>query len=402
MSVKERFLRYIQIETTSLPDKSTCPSTPGQMDLANLLASELKEMGAHEVRVSDTGTVYAVIPAKGGLQDRMGLIAHMDTSDAVPGVTRPRCIPDYQGGPVILDEGIVLDDEALLSNLVGQELIVTDGHSVLGADDKAGVAEIMEMASRLLAPDAPDHCRVCVAFTPDEEIGSGVDHFDVNGFGAEYAYTVDGGALGELEYENFNAASCKVCIRGLSFHPGDSKNRMVNACLIAGKFMSLLPEAETPEHTEGYEGFFHLCGIRGDVESTNMEYLIRDHNRERFEARKKRMEQTAEYLNQVYGPGTVTLSIKDSYYNMEEKIRPHMDMIERARKAFEAHQISTVTLPVRGGTDGARLSYEGLPCPNLSTGGYNFHSRKEVITVQALESMTDVLVTLTTLPDMKA
>ena len=391
-SVKERFLRYVQVETTSCEANECCPSTPGQKVLGQMLANELRAMGISDARMDEHGYVYGTIPAKGA-QDRpaIGLIAHMDTSDAVKGATRPRVIPSYDGGAIRLENGVEISGFDFLPGLKGQELIVTSGDSVLGADDKAGVAEIMALCERLTAPDAPDHGRICIAFTPDEEIGRGADLFDVAGFGADYAYTVDGGALGELEYECFNAAACRVSVRGVSIHPGSAKNQMKNACLIAMEFASLLPPWERPEHTEGYEGFYHLNGMSGTEEAAELSYILRDHDAARFEDRKRAVLVAGDYLNGKYGEGTVTVTLRDSYRNMKEIILQHPDILERARKAFRVCGVEPLDTPIRGGTDGARLSYMGLPCPNLSTGGYNYHGRKELIPVPAMEKMVDVL-----------
>ncbi len=396
MSVVERFLRYVRFETTSDEASNTCPSTPGQLVLGKQLAKELQEMGLSDARQDEHGYVYATVPAKGNSSVKLGLIAHMDTSDAVKGPTDPQIV-HYEGGPVTLKNGTVIEGFSFMDHLIGQDLIVTSGDSVLGADDKAGVAEIMELAYRLTQPDAPDHCEVHIGFTPDEEIGRGADLFDVEHFGADFAYTVDGGALGEFEYENFNAASCMVTVTGLSIHPGSAKNQMKNAASIAALFHSMLPEAETPEHTEGYEGFYHLHGMQGDCEKATLVYIIRDHDRDRFEARKVFMLKLTEMLNTRFGEGTVRCDIKDSYYNMREIMEQHKDVLDRAQKAFLQCDISPQVQPIRGGTDGARLSYMGLPCPNLSTGGYNFHSRKELIPVQSLEKMVEVLEKLVTM-----
>ena len=391
MTVKERFLNYVQIETTSDESCESCPSSQGQWTLARLLVEEMQAMGIADARVDEHCYVYGTIPAKGDHPARVGLIAHMDTSDGVKGPTHPQVIPDYDGGPITLKNGIVIDGFDFLPSLKGQELIVTDGESVLGADDKAGVAEIMALAQRLTAPDAPDHCTVCLGFTPDEEIGRGADLFDVAGFGADYAYTVDGGAVGELEYENFNAAGCRVQFHGVNIHPGSAKNQMKNAALIAIEFASMLPAHETPAHTEGYEGFYHLCDMRGDEENASLVYIIRDHDAQKFEARKETVRRITDYLNAKYGEGTVELLLRDSYRNMREMVEPHMEIIDKAREAFLACGVTPVTMPIRGGTDGARLSFMGLPCPNLSTGGYSCHGRKELISVEALEKMVDVL-----------
>ncbi|MBQ8200756.1 MAG: peptidase T [Clostridia bacterium] len=391
MNVKEKFLRYVQIETTSEAECPTCPSSPNQLVLANLLVSELKTMGIANAHVDENGYVYATIPAKGNHPAKVGLIAHMDTSDGVRGATNPVCIPNYDGKAITLKNGVVIDGFDFLPSLAGQELIVTSGDSVLGADDKAGVAEIMALAQRLTAPDAPEHCTVCIGFTPDEEIGRGADLFDVPGFGADYAYTVDGGALGELEYENFNAASCKVTVKGVNIHPGSAKNQMKNALLLGMEWNSLLPPAETPAHTEGYEGFYHLMHMSGDEELTTLAYIIRDHDAAKFDARKATVQRITDYLNAKYGEGTFSCEIRDSYRNMREMLEPRMDIVEKAGDAFRACGVTPITTPIRGGTDGARLSYMGLLCPNLSTGGYNFHGRKELITVEAMEKMVDVL-----------
>ena len=394
MTVKERFLNYVQIETTSDESCESCPSSQGQWTLARLLVKEMQAMGIEDARVDEHCYVYGTIPAKGDHPARVGLIAHMDTSDGVKGPTHPQVIPDYDGEPITLKNGIVIDGFDFLPSLKGQELIVTDGESVLGADDKAGVAEIMALAQRLTAPDAPEHCTVCLGFTPDEEIGRGADLFDVAGFGADYAYTVDGGAVGELEYENFNAAGCRVQFHGVNIHPGSAKNQMKNAALIAIEFASMLPAHETPAHTEGYEGFYHLCDMRGDEENASLVYIIRDHDAQKFEARKGTVRRITDYLNAKYGEGTVELLLRDSYRNMREMVEPHMEIIDKAREAFLACGVTPVTMPIRGGTDGARLSFMGLPCPNLSAGGYSCHGRKELISVQSLEKMVDVLETI--------
>lgn len=394
MTVKERFLQYVQVETTSDENSDTCPSTPGQLTLARLLVEQLQALGITNARMDAFGYVYASIPAKGAQTARVGLIAHMDTSDGVLGATHPQVIPHYNGEPITLKNGVVIDGFDFLPSLKGQELIVTDGESVLGADDKAGVAEIMALAQRLMAPDAPEHCTVCIGFTPDEEIGRGADHFDVSAFGADYAYTVDGGAVGELEYENFNAASCKVTIHGVNIHPGSAKNQMKNAALIAAEWVGMLPAHETPAHTEGYEGFYHLCELSGNEELATLSYILRDHDAAKLQARKATCQRIADYLNAKYGAGTVEVDLRDSYRNMKEKILPHMHIIHKAEDAFRACGVEPVTMPIRGGTDGATLSFMGLPCPNLSTGGYNCHGRKELITVEAMETMVNVLETI--------
>ena len=394
-SVKERFLRYVQVETTSCEANECCPSTPGQKVLGEMLARELREMGIADARMDEHGYVYASIPPKGdGKAPAIGLIAHMDTSDAVPGATRPQVIPDYDGGTIRLENGVEISGFDFLPGLKGQGLIVTSGDSVLGADDKAGVAEIMTLCERMTAPDAPDHGRICIAFTPDEEIGRGADLFDVEGFGAEFAYTVDGGALGELEYECFNAASCVVRIRGVNIHPGSAKNQMINASLVAMEYAGMLPPWERPEHTEGYEGFYHLTGMSGNEEAAELRYILRDHDAGKLAERKATMAAACAEINRRYGEGTAAVELKESYRNMKEIVEKHPEILERAKKAFTENGVKPVVQPIRGGTDGAQLSFRGLPCPNLSTGGYNFHGRKELIPVQAMEKMTEVLVSI--------
>ena len=392
MTVAQRFLKYTGFETTSCEMSESCPSTPGQMELARALVEELQEMGVTDARVDAHGYVYASIPPKGDHPARVGLIAHMDTSDGVKGPTHAQVISNYDGKAVTLKNGVVIDGFDFLESLKGQDLIVTDGESVLGADDKAGVAEIMALAALLTAPDAPEHCQVCIAFTPDEEIGRGADLFDVAGFGADYAYTVDGGALGEREYENFNAASAVVEVHGVNIHPGSAKNQMKNAALIAMEFNGMLPPWEIPAHTEGYEGFYHLGAMEGNEELAILRYILRDHDSDKLQQKKENLGRIAAYLNGKWGEGTVQLKIKDSYRNMKEMLAPHMEIVDKAREAFEACGVTPSVQPIRGGTDGARLSYMGLLCPNLSTGGYNCHGRKELITVQALEKMTQVLL----------
>lgn len=390
-TVTERFLAYVGYETTSCEANECCPSTPNQMALARALVAEMQELGIADARVDEHGYVYGAIPAKGDHPARVGFIAHMDTSDAVKGPTHPRMVKNYDGGAITLENGVVIDGFDFLPGLKGQDLIVTDGTSVLGADDKAGVAEIMTLAARLMAPDAPEHCAVSIGFTPDEEIGRGADLFNVADFHADYAYTVDGGALGELEYENFNAAAAQVKVRGVNIHPGSAKNQMKNALLIGMEFNGMLPDWETPAHTEGYEGFYHLCEMQGDEELTTLTYILRDHDADKLEQKKEIMRRIAAYLNQKWGEGTVEVTIKDSYRNMREMLEPHMEIVDKAKDAFEACGVTPIVQPIRGGTDGARLSYMGLLCPNLSTGGYNFHGRKELISVQAMEKMVDVL-----------
>ena len=394
----ERFLHYVSFDTQSKDDEEQVPSTEKQRVLAEVLKRELEEMGASDVRMSENGYVYAVIPATADKPvQALGFISHLDTAPAMSGTdVRPRIVENYGGGDIVLNEEkqIVMrvKDFPGMADCVGKDLIVTDGTTLLGADDKAGVAEIMEMAEFFLSHPEIPHGKICIGFTPDEEVGRGADFFDVEGFGADVAYTVDGGPIGELEYENFNAASGKVEINGRGVHPGSAKGSMINALLVGMEFQSLLPVFENPMYTEGYEGFFHLDQFRGDVESAHMEYIIRDHDREKFEKKKELFEAAAAYLNRKYGEGTVVVKLKDSYYNMKEKIEPeNLYLIDIASEAMKALGIAPQVTPIRGGTDGARLSYMGLPCPNLCTGGYNFHGKYEFIPVQSIDTMVEIL-----------
>lgn len=391
ISVLDRFLKYVSVGSQSDADSATVPSTPGQTELARLLAGELKDMGAQAELDDDSGIVYASIPSNvEGNVPVIGWVAHVDTAPGVSGSgVKPRIVRSYDGGDILLnpEQGMVLSPAVFpeLADYLGQDLVVTDGTTLLGADDKAGVAEIMDMAaSFLLNPERP-HGEIRIAFTPDEEIGRGTDAFDVARFGADFAYTVDGGALGEIEYENFNAASAVVTVQGFSIHPGSAKGRMLNACLVLMEFQGMLPAFQNPAFTEGYEGFYHLDSLRGDVEWAAAEYLIRDHDREAFERKKEFMQECAALLNRKYGEGTVKAEITDSYYNMKEKILPHMHLVEHARRAMEAVGVRPEIVPVRGGTDGARLSFMGLPCPNLCAGGHNFHGKYEYVPVRSLE-----------------
>ena len=398
MTVKERFLRYVSFYTTSDENSDTVPSTARQKALGQALAEELNAMGV-AAEMDAMGYVYGWLPPTPDRADKpaIGLIAHMDTAPDAPGDNiHPRSVL-YQGGDIPLSdtEAIRAKDFECLSRYVGQELIVTDGATLLGADDKAGVAEIVTAVAYLTEHPEVSHRGVAVCFTPDEEIGRGADHFDYQKFRAPFAYTVDGGALGEIEYENFNAASVKVAVKGVNIHPGSAKNKMKNAALLACEFVNHLPPAETPAHTEGYEGFYHLTDLSGCEMNAEVRLIIRDHDREKFEARKTFVENLCAYLNTVYGAGTFIPEIKDSYYNMKEKILPHYHLIEAAEEAMRKAGAEPVTVPIRGGTDGARLSYEGLPCPNLSTGGENFHGVHEFVSVPAMETMVKVLVNLT-------
>lgn len=398
----ENFLRYAKIDTQSSETTGTTPSTGKQHVLAKLLVEELKAVGASEITYDEEHCyVYASIPATSGCEDAvvLGFIAHMDTSPAVTDTNvKPRIVENYDGKDIVLNEteNIVfrVEDFPEVLKLKGKDLIVTDGTTLLGADDKAGIAEIMAMAEYLLKHPEVRHGKIRIGFTPDEEIGAGADYFDVPLFGADFAYTVDGGELGELEDETFNAASAKLIVHGRSVHPGSAKGKMINSILVAQEFQTLLPVFQNPMYTEGYEGFFHLDGISGNVEETVAEYIIRDHDRNLFEQKKKMFLQCADFLNLKYGEGTVIAEVKDSYYNMKEVLKPHAHLMENASLALRELGAEPVISPVRGGTDGARLSYMGLPCPNLCTGGANYHSRFEYACVQSMETVTELLIKL--------
>ena len=398
MRVEERLLHYVSFGTNSDPASETCPSTPNQLVLAKALVEEMKGLGISDAHVDEHGYVYGTIPATPGREKEpaIGFIAHMDTSSAAKGDgIQAKIVKDYDGGDILLNEEKQIylkpSEYESLKQYAGQDLIVTDGTTLLGADDKAGIAEILTMAEKLPGSGKP-HGKICIGFTPDEEIGRGANRFDVQKFGADFAYTVDGGELGEVECDNFNAASAKVVIHGLSIHPGSAKGKMKNSLLIGMEFQGMLPAFENPAFTEGHEGFSHLGFMQGTEEQTVMEYIIRDHNREKFEKMKERFVKTADFLNEKYGKGTVETEIQDSYYNMMEIVNEHPEILERAKHAMEAVGAKVLMNPIRGGTDGARLSYMGLPCPNLSTGGHNFHGRVEYIPVQSMEKMVEVLL----------
>ena len=400
MNVIDRFLKYVAVDTESVEDAACFPSSEKQKDLARMLVEELKEIGAENPRMDEFGYVYATIPATSDKKvPVLGFLSHMDTSPAMSGANvKPRIVKNYDGGTIVLNEkeNISMNAEmfpSLVRN-VGKDLIVTDGTTLLGADDKAGIAEIMTMTEILLKNTSIPHGTIQIAFTPDEEVGAGVDHFDVKGFGAEFAYTVDGGALGEIEYENFNAASGRLKIHGQSIHPGSAKGKMVNALLVGMEFQQMLPVAQNPAYTEGYEGFFHLDRMSGGVEEAELFYIIRDHDRDKFVEKKLRFKKTAEFLNEKYGAGTVNCVVQDSYYNMKEKVEPHMFLIDNATKAMEELGITPIITPIRGGTDGARLSFMGLPCPNLCTGGENYHGKYEYVPVQDMERIVEFLLQL--------
>ncbi len=396
--VVERFLRYVSFDTQSNEDSETCPSTDKQKILGAALVEEMLALGITDAHMDENGYIYGTIPGDPRLPT-IGLIAHMDTAPDCSGANVKTKIVEYTGEDICLNEelGIYLKQSEYpgLAEHVGKHLIVTDGTTLLGADDKAGVAEIMTAAAFLMKARM-SHATVKIGFTPDEEIGRGADRFDVAKFGADYAYTVDGGTIGELEYENFNAAGATVEFVGRNIHPGSAKNQMVNSQYIAMEFQNLLPAAQKPEHTENYEGFIHLAGMEGEVEKTTLWYIVRDHDMAKFQEKKAVMQAAADFLNAKYGEGTVVLKLKDSYYNMKEKIEPCMFVVERAKKAMEAVGITPVTVPIRGGTDGARLSYMGLPCPNLCTGGANYHSRFEYVPAEDMEKITQMLVQLVT------
>lgn len=407
-TVVDKFLKYVTIDTQSDEDSTTSPSTEKQKDLARLLVGELKEMGASDVRMDEEyGYVYATIPStlkeEGKEVPVIGFIAHMDTSPAVSGKdVKPRIVENYDGKDIVLNQelNIILpvEENPELLEYEGKKLIVTDGTTLLGADDKAGVAEIMTMAQTLLAHPEKEHGTIRIAFTPDEEVGRGVDHFDVEGFQGDYAYTVDGGALGELEYESFNAAGARLHVNGYSVHPGSAKNKMLNAILLAQEFQSLLPVFETPAATEGYEGFYHADRMTGTVESAQVDYIIRDHSRELFEKKKAYFREAADFLNKKYGKEIFTVEMQDSYYNMKEKIYPeNAHLIDTAVKAMEEAGVTPLIAPIRGGTDGSRLSFMGLPCPNLCTGGMNYHGRYEYVCIESMEKCVEIILNIISL-----
>ncbi len=399
MRAYERLLKYVKVWTTSDPESGTHPSTMRQFDLAHQLVQELKDLGLTDAHVDEHCYVYATLPATPGQESAkpLGFIAHMDTTDDASGENvNPQIHPNYDGGKVVLPAtGTVLDPAQFpfLTEMKGQTLITTDGSTLLGADDKAGVSEIMTMLERVISEKRP-HGKLCIGFTPDEEIGEGASLFDVEGFGAAYAYTVDGEDAGEISYENFNAAAAVVTVHGFSVHPGSAKNTMINAQNVAMEFHAALPAFSRPEHTEGREGFFHLTSMVGDVTTAKLGYIVRDHDAAKFAARKAQMEHIAACLNERYGEGTVELDIHDSYHNMLEKIQPHFHLVENARKAIRAAGLEPIETPVRGGTDGATLSYMGLPCPNLGTGGFNFHGPCECITAEKMDQCTEILLNL--------
>ena len=399
MKAYERLLSYVKVFTPSSEETGTSPSTQYQFDLARLLVQELKELGVKDADVDEHCYVYGHIPATRGYESRqkLGFIAHMDTvSDFCDHAVTPMITEDYDGKELPLGtSGRTLSPELFphLASLAGRTLITSDGTTILGADDKAGVAEILTAAEILLAEGRP-HGKLCIAFTPDEEIGEGASLFDIPGFGADFAYTVDGGDVGGIEYENFNAASATVTIHGFSVHPGSAKDAMINASNVAMEFHMALPVMARPETTEGYQGFYHLCQMYGDVTEAKLGYILRDHDASKLQFKKDNLLHIACYLNGKYGPGTVEVEIKDSYRNMLEKIKPHFHLVETARKAIEKAGLTPEEIPVRGGTDGAVLSWKGLPCPNLGTGGFNFHGVCECTTVERMDKATEILLNI--------
>nr|WP_317406634.1 peptidase T [Fournierella massiliensis] len=399
MRAYERFLKYVTIYTTSDEESTTHPSTARQFDLAHLLVAQLKELGVADAAVDNKCYVYGTLPATPGYEEKpaLGFVSHMDTAPAAPGENvKPQVFENYDGGDVLFagtGEYMTVEKFPELANWKGQTLITADGTTLLGADDKAGIAEIMTAVERIQKENIP-HGKICIGFTPDEEVGQGADFFDVDRFGAQFAYTVDGGDVGELEYQNFNAADAVVTVHGFSVHPGSAKDLMKNAQTIAMEFAAALPAEEVPEHTEGFEGFFHLYQMSGDVTTAKLHYIIRDHDGEKFAARKALMEKITARLNAEHGAGTVVLELKDSYYNMEEKVKPHFHLIENAEKAIRKAGLEAHIVPIRGGTDGARLSFMGLPCPNLGTGGFNFHGPCEYITAEKMDKSVEIILNI--------
>lgn len=391
----ERFLRYVKVNTESVSGKEQFPSTDSQRDFGTSLVEELKQLGIADAHQDQYGYVYGSIPATAKDRPIVGFVSHMDTAEAMSGENvKPRIVENYDGEDIPLNAQVCLKvkDFPDLLKYKGQDLIVTDGTTLLGADDKAGIAEIMTMVEHFLKNPSIPHGEIKIAFTPDEEVGRGVDFFDVEGFGADYAYTVDGGEIGEIEFENFNAAGARLKINGVSVHPGSSKGRMKNALLMGMEFQGMLPVFDNPMYTEGYEGFYHLDSISGTVETAELEYIIRDHDFDKFEEKKIFFQKAADFMNQKYGEGTMEVEIKDSYYNMKSKVEPYMELITQVKDCMEEMGIEPIVTPIRGGTDGSRLSYMGLVCPNLCAGGHNFHGKFEFIPVSSLERITELLI----------
>lgn len=397
MSVADRFLKYVKYSTQSDPNTGQHPSTPGQMEFARALCEEMREIGLSDVSLSEYGYVMGFLPSNIEREvSSVGFIAHIDTSPEMSGCdVKPRIVENYAGNDLVLnkEKNIVLSTEEFpeLANYAGQTIITTDGNTLLGADDKAGIAEILTAAEYIVKHPEIRHGRICICFTPDEEIGEGPTHFDIKKFGAKFAYTLDGGEIGELEFENFNAANARIVFKGRNFHPGYAKNRMVNAITVANEFMASLPRKEVPEHTSGYEGFFHVCSIKGDVEATEVKILIRDFDRDRFEWRKNTIENGVREFTKRYGLN-IELELKDQYYNMREKIEPARYVVDIARQAMQESEVKPLLVPIRGGTDGVRLSFMGMPTPNLFTGGHNFHGKYEYIPINSMEKAVQVIL----------
>lgn len=397
MTITERFLKYVSFCTTSNEESGTTPSTQGQIEFAKYICDELKTIGLIDIELDNNGYIMATLPANTPNKPTIGFIAHLDTAPDASGENiKARIVPNYDGKDIVLNEtkNIVLETSKYpeILHYIGQDIIVTDGTTLLGADDKAGVAAIVSACEYLIQNPQIQHGKIRIGFTPDEEIGQGADHFDVAKFGCDFAYTIDGGAIGELEYENFNAAGCKVHFSGTNVHPGYGYKKMVNSQLIANRFISMLPPEETPAHTQDYEGFFHLIGMTGSVESTTLSYIIRDHDRERFEARKQCILDIAKLLNNEYGEGTIQVELRDQYYNMREKVEPVMHIIQLVKSSMLEVGVTPKVQPIRGGTDGARLSFEGLPCPNIFAGGENFHSRFEYLPIPSLIKAMELII----------
>lgn len=408
MTLVERFLKYVTFDTMSDDSTGVTPSTPGQMVFAEYLKSELEVLGLEEITLDENGYLFATLPANTDKEvPVIGFISHLDTSPDMTGKdVKPRIVKNYDGSDIVLNqkENIVLQTKQFpeVLNHKGEDLIVTDGTTLLGADDKAGIAEIMTAMDYLKTHPEIKHGKIRIAFNPDEEIGLGAHKFDVEKFGCEWAYTMDGGELGELEFENFNAAGAKITFKGRNVHPGYAKHKMINSLRVANQFIAMLPRHETPEHTEGYEGFYHLIGMHGGVEETVVNYIVRDHNRERFETRKKELAHLVRKINTEYGSEVAILELKDQYYNMREKVEPMMHIIDTAFEAMEAVGVTPNVKPIRGGTDGAQLSFKGLPCPNIFAGGVNFHGRYEFVPIPNMEKAVQVIVKIAQLVEAKA
>ena len=407
MALVERFLKYVSFDTQSSEETEVTPSTPGQMVFAKYLKEELESLGLEDITLDEHGYLFATLPANIDKPvPTIGFIAHMDTSPDMSGKdVSPRIVQNYDGSDIVLcaEENVVLSPSQFpeLLDHKGEDLIVTNGKTLLGADDKAGIAEIVSAIVYLKEHPEIKHGKIRIGFNPDEEIGLGSHKFDVEKFGCDWAYTMDGGEIGELEFENFNAASAKITFKGRNVHPGYAKNKMINSIRVANRFCAMLPAHETPEHTEGYEGFYHLISFNGDVEQTTVAYIIRDHDRARFESRKKKIERFVSEINAEYGEGTATLELRDQYYNMREKIEPVMHIIDTAFAAMEAVGVKPNVKPIRGGTDGAQLSFKGLPCPNIFAGGLNFHGRYEFVPIQNMEKAMKVIVKIAELVAIK-